>query len=44
METAKKKQYPTVLGHIHIDQETIHKHEMVLSQAKKVLQGLEDYI
>jgi small-conductance mechanosensitive channel len=41
MKTAKK-QYPTVLEHIHIDQETIHKQEMALSRAKKVLQGLED--
>ncbi len=41
LETAKK-QYPTVLGHIHIDQEMIEKQEMRRSQAKKVLQGLED--
>jgi len=41
METAKK-QYPTVLEHLHIDQETINKQEMVLSRAKKGLQGLED--
>ncbi len=41
LETAKK-QYPTVLDHIHIDQDLIDKQEMRRNQAKKVLQGLED--